>query len=220
MKGLLVKDIRLMKNNKRILIILFLVALITLQSYDNYGFVIGYTTMMGMLFVFNTIAYDEYNKSIAFLMTMPVKRETYVSEKYFLLLAASLVGTILSTIASIIMYKESVPEILGGAVTIYTVMAFMQLLMLPIQLKFSGEKGRMVLITVLACFAIFITSIGKMVYQMTGSQEELPEVLTRTINRFLSLGVWAIGIIVFLVWLVCLAISLFVSRKIMLKKEF
>lgn len=96
MKGLLIKDYKLIMHNKKMFLILMVVWFLALQNYDGYSFLIGYSIMTFVLLVLNTLSLDEYYKSMPYLITLPVKRTTYVSEKYVLMLGFSLFGAGLS----------------------------------------------------------------------------------------------------------------------------
>ena len=144
MKGLLVKDIKLMLRNKNIYIILMACALLVLLKSDNYSFIMGYIIMLNMIFVFNTLSLDESNKGMTYLMTMPMKRETYATEKYVLMLAFGFIGTVIGAVASIVRFKEMALAILKEAAVVFIIGAFIVFIMLPLQMKFSSEKGRMI----------------------------------------------------------------------------
>ena len=83
MRGLLMKDLQLMKVNKRMLFIIVALAVVMLVMGNSMNsFVIGYVTLVFAFQVLTTITYDEYDQSGAFLMTMPVTRMLYTLEKY------------------------------------------------------------------------------------------------------------------------------------------
>lgn len=223
MKGLLVKDIKLMLRNKKIYIILMACALLVLIKSNNYSFIMGYIIMMNMIFVFNTLSFDESNKSMTFLMTMPMKRETYATEKYVLMLVFGFIGTVVGASASIVRFREMALAILTEAAVIFIVMAFLYFIMLPIQLKFSGEKGRMIAMGGIACIVCLTPSfgvIGEVADRIISSQTAAAGILEHILIIFQSLNSWAIGGIAFLIWLICLMMSITVSWKIMRGKEF
>lgn len=82
MKGLLIKDIKLMKNQKNFFFIMLFVAVAMLFAEFDSSFVVSYFTMIASMFVLSTISYDEYDNGYAFLFTMPFARKAYVKEKY------------------------------------------------------------------------------------------------------------------------------------------
>lgn len=222
MRGLLIKDVRFtMQNKKMLAVFLFIVvALLAMQGKDGFGFIIAYMTMMCGMLVLSTISVDEFDKSSAFLMTMPVDRAIYVKEKYVFSFGCSLAGWVIAVIPCALMQTENIKELLLQAVVIFVVLSFFWLIMLPVQLKFGGDKGRMVLLAMVAVImigAFLIKKIGETVF---ASQAEAERFFAKIISWFSSLNGWLIGIVVLGIWLACMVISYAVSRRIMENREF
>ena len=103
MKGMLIKDFRLLKNQGKTLILMLLAVAVFMNLITDVGpsFVVGYITIIFSLFTVSTISYDEFDNCYLFLMTLPVSRKNYVNEKYlFALLSIVLtwcVGMVLGT---------------------------------------------------------------------------------------------------------------------------
>lgn len=207
-------------HNKKMFLILMVVWFLAFQNYDGYSFLIGYSTMIFVLLVLNTMSMDEYYKSTPFLMTLPVKRSTYVAEKYALMLGFSLIGTVFSTFLCILLHRELLQQLLIEGLAIYVVLALFQLLMLPTQLKFGGDKGRIVLVGLLACVTVIATSLGTILPRLLGIQGSIGTMLQNTIIWFFSLPAMTITLVLILVLVVCFAISYCISLHIMQKKEF
>lgn len=220
MKGLLIKDCELIWHNKRMFIIMLVVMFLAFQNYDGYSFLIGYNTMIFILLVLNTMNLDEAYKSTSFLMTLPVKREAYVIEKYVLMIGFSFIGTALTTLICVMLHREMALQILLEALAIYLAMLFLQLLMLPVQLKFGGEKGRIVLIGLLACVTVIATSLVKSLPRIFGMQGAFGELLRNVFTWFLSLQKAVMVVDVVLFFLVCGIISYWISRRVMQRREF
>jgi len=220
MKGLLIKDYKIITHNRKMFIILLIVQLLALQNYNGYSFLIGYTAMIFILLVLNTISMDEYYKSYPFLMTMPFRRETYVAEKYVLMLGFSFLGAALSTLFCILLHREMAQILLLDGIAVYTVLALFQLLMLPIQLKFGGERGRIVLIGLLACITVIATSFNQFLSNIFGMPGNIGNSIQNAVTGFLSLPAGAIALIVLCAFIVCLIASYCSSLHIMRKKEF
>lgn len=220
MKGLLIKDYKIILHNKKMFIILLVVQLLALQNYDGYSFLIGYNTMIFVLIVLNTISMDEYYKSSPFLMTMPVKRETYVTEKYALMLGFSFLGAMLTTTLCILLHREMIQVLLLEGITIYIILALFQLLMLPIQLKFGGEKGRIVLIGLLACITVIATSLNNILPNAFGMQGTIGNLVRNILTGFFSLPAGTMVLVVLLVFVVSFIVSYCISLQVMRKKEF
>ena len=85
MKGLFVKDIELMKQQKQFFVLVVVMGVIlNLAGSGSVSFAIGYFTIVTAIFAITTISYDEFDNGLAFLMTLPVTRKQYVAEKYLL----------------------------------------------------------------------------------------------------------------------------------------
>ena len=83
MKGLLMKDFQLMKNQGKILIAIFVVnAAFGVFADGNSSFLTAYFTIFLALFTTSTISYDEYDSGYLFLFTLPISRKGYVTGKY------------------------------------------------------------------------------------------------------------------------------------------
>lgn len=222
MRGLLIKDVRFTLKNKRMVMILLLVAalLLVTQGKENATFIIGYMTMVCGMLVLSTISADEFDKSGTFLMTLPIDRSTYAKEKYIFAFGSSLAGWVLATIPCMLMQIHAGKEVLLQAAAIFAVISVFQLVMLPIQLKFGGENGRMVLLGMFAFLAILIFLIDKIGKIVFANEAESEHFFLQVVNRLSSLNGWSIGITVCILWALCFAISLSISQKIMRKKEF
>ena len=80
MKGLILKDLLLIKGNARyILIFLVIFGLIALEGNDVLYFIPAFISMMMFM---TTFSYDEYNKWDAYAITLPIKKENIVLSKY------------------------------------------------------------------------------------------------------------------------------------------
>ena len=83
MKGLLIKDLKLMKNNGKNLLLVFLIigTMMGIMTKELYA-AVGYVTFIFTLFTVSTISYDEYDNGYPFLFTLPITRRQYVNEKF------------------------------------------------------------------------------------------------------------------------------------------
>ena len=109
MKGLLIKDFKLLKNQKQFFLTVSMMGIIFLVVSNNPDFVISYITIMISIFTLSTISYDQYNNGMAYLFTLPITRKEYVGEKYVFGListAASLAGV--SAIAYAVAFAKSI----------------------------------------------------------------------------------------------------------------
>ena len=117
MLGLIVKDIRLIKNQGIVMILLFVgvMGVLMINTMNPQGFV-AYAAVMGVIYAFNTISYDSYENGYSFLFTLPVSRKLYAAEKYVLAvifsLGASLAGGVVVEIV-----KGDISHILSNSLS-------------------------------------------------------------------------------------------------------
>ena len=159
MKGLWLKDMKLLKNQKSFLAVIAAISIGFLLSGQNPSSVVSYMMVMCSILVISTIAYDEQNNGLAFLLVLPVSRKQYVREKYALgiglMLAAIVAGEILSVLVSLI--KPSVYEKEGWIVVLLAsvlMAVLIQSVTIPIQLKFGAEKSRIAMLVAIGCVAL------------------------------------------------------------------
>lgn len=223
MRALLKKDFYTLKESKLlILILVFLVVVMDLWGgMGGSNFVLLYVSWFSAVLVLNTISYDEMDNGYAFLLAMPFSRKQYVLEKYIFGLLTGLAGLLFSIASGLIMVPlsfENTQEVSGFAVgngkwwSLYfmtiCIFLFMQALMIPIQLKFGGQKGRSAMIILFAVLFGFGAAFVK-----SGATEDLWD----RINRFTLGQICGTGLAVALL---CLVLSYCCSIRIMEKKEF
>jgi hypothetical protein len=148
MKGLLIKDMRLVLTRKQqILILLAVCAMIAFTSDGS--FVIGYSAgLLGMLGL-STLAFDERDNGFPFLFSLPVDIRTYVNEKYLfctlLDVAGMAFGTVLFFLACLTkgnmeMFREDIVyALLYLPATLLLILSI-----LPIQLIYGIERSRII----------------------------------------------------------------------------
>lgn len=166
MKGLLIKDFRLLKNQKSFLLTFLLIGVGMLFTELDSFLIISYLTFLFSAFAVSSISYDELDNGFAFLFTLPVSRRGYVAEKYLFGLlfggGAWFISTLLTTVIAAFRQGEGLLEIFP-AVFVYLVMILIYLsIVLPIQLKFGAEKGRLIILgtVILIYLAGFLLTRG------------------------------------------------------------
>lgn len=216
MRGFMVKDLRLMLQRKSYLTVLFLLALF-LTFQQGGMFVVMYLTMLVMMLAIGTVSYDEYDNGYSFLMTLPADRKTYVREKYLLIVLVGIVGCLVGSAMFVVyMAKQggemSLEESLAEAVVYLLAALLVADVMLPIQMKFGAEKGRMVLFLVIGAFA----AAGGVCVKLLQKNDSLQE----AVGAVSKMGMWVfVGCLVVLCLLLTL-LSYCVSVHVMKKKEF
>lgn len=216
MKALILKDFYTLKESGLLmLIMLFVVGFIAFFGGEqNAVFIICYITVFTSVLVLNTLTYDEAENAHAFLMTMPFSRKQYIRAKYAFGLITGFTGCFLTLILVVAvgmlssgnmgaeMWWSLCCGVLAGVL-------LMQAVAIPLQLKFGGQKGRLVIIVLIAVCVGFGVSIVK-----TGG-------LTKLISYFVDLELnqveLALGIAAGV--LILLTVSYQCSVRIMEKKD-
>lgn len=212
MYGLMQKDLCLLFQRSRALIVLIGVGILTGFTTDG-SFVVGYLTMICAILTIGTISYDEFDNGYPFLLTLPITRKTYVAGKYLFCLLGGLAGWVLSVLlyAVCAMAKGAVftASDLVETVAFLPVFALMTAIMFPIQLKYGAEKSR------LAVFAVggFIYAVAFFVMRYLPDAAQLPAFLA-------AVSPLAVAAVLLLLSLASLAVSYLISLRIMESKEF
>jgi len=219
MKGLLVKDFKLLKQQKNSLLYFLIIAFGLTLSTDNVSFIIGFFTFIFSLFSLGSISYDEFDNGNVFLFSLPFTRIDYVIEKYCFSLILGCTSWIFSTVLVIIIglfksnYGLSIGDIMTVAFMIIPFMLFTISIMFPFQLKFGGEKGRIVLI----CTFGFIFLLGIII----GKMAELFNIdISSFFNNLQSFSIKMLIFIAFIAAVVIFLVSIKISILIVKKKEF
>lgn len=219
MKGLLVKDGLLIKNQYKTLPLLLACGFIMAFSMEAFTAMI-YVAVIGAMVALGTIAYDEFDHGYTYLLSLPVSRKTYVREKYLFAvlwgLACIILGLIMDMAAALI--KGTFPlagagdiaAALGGAAAMLLIMLSVTI---PARIKFGSEKSSIVLFVfaglIAALFAAF--RYGKFFPASWGEKiRRLPETSGTGV---LIAAVLAAAVLI-------LVLSEQLSERIMAKKEF
>lgn len=218
MKGLLIKDFKLMTTQKNFFLIIILIAIGMISFTEDVSFPIGFVTFILSSFALSTISYDEFDNGYAFLFTLPITRVSYVLEKYclgFLLGFGSwLLVTCLGIIASMVRYNISLTEVWQIAAMILPIMIIIQSLMIPFQLKFGGEKGRIAIIGAVGLLLVAGLLILK------GAKLFLNVDLIAQFNTLPIVSIGMLFLIASAIALLFFALSVRISISIMKKKQF
>ena len=217
MKGLFVKDIELMKQQKQffILVVVMGVILNLAGGSGSVSFATGYFTIVTAIFAITTISYDEFDNGLAFLMTLPVTRKQYVAEKYLLGAGLTAVAWGIATITGVIC--KGVAELQGclsetiiGSLIYIPLALLMLAVSLPLVIHFGAEKGRYIAMVMWAIiFAVVYILIKTM-----GLSADAVDAWLNGLNWGMVLG----GVALFTV--IVYMGSYWGSVRLMEKKEF
>ena len=216
MRGLLVKEIELMKQQKQFFILVVVMGIIlNLTGSGSVSFATGYFTIITAIFVITTMSYDEFDNGFVFLMTLPITRKQYVAEKYLLGTGLTIVAWAVATVLALICKfaanrGESVSEIMIGGVATIPVALLMLAMFIPLGIYFGVEKGRYIAIVL---WIIIIVVVYALVKTMGFSEE--------TVSAWLNGLNWGIAFAVAaLITVIGYLGSFWISARFMEKKEF
>lgn len=225
MNGLLRKDFELVfLSKKRMIAFIVIGFLMFFVGYkDSYSFVVSYLTIIMAMQVMTTISYDEFEHSNTFIMTLPISRKQYVLEKYMFSVLMMLIGWIGSNIMAFIavwkeLNEEGFSKVGMSGISILIGIIFMMCIMIPLQLKFGGENGRMIVYGFVAG-ALVIGFGTKKICSMLGI--DIAKVIGDGSNRlFSTLGDAGTILLLLVAFVAIIFYSIFISIRILEKKEY
>ena len=170
MKGLLIKDFCLLRNQKRLLPIFGLLAVwFTVLHTD--GFAFPFLGMMSTILTASTISYDELDRCQTALFTLPFERGTYVAEKFVLgaiLLAGTVVlGGICTAVRQLVAHDVALGSIGMTVVLTLCVCAVALGTIIPLRIRFGGDQGRIVLYVAFALIALAVVGVTRLLPKQT-----------------------------------------------------
>lgn len=217
MKGLLIKDFKLMKGQKNYFAMLFIICIImSISMSDTVTFVIGYMSFFAAMFTLSTVSYDEFDNGNAFLFSLPITRKIYAIEKYIFGLivggCALLLSTMVAVVSSYINNNAISTDILLSAVMLLPALCVFLSVMMPFQLKYGAEKSRMVMFITIGCTFLFVFGVS-LISELFGID------LGAVIKKLSMVSVWGIAVLFYVFAVLVLLFSCRVSIRIMEKKE-
>ena len=221
MKAFFIKDWKLLKNQGKMFgAVLVFYGLLAVMDNSMGQSILGFFPFLFGLFTISTISYDEYQHGMTYLMTLPIKRKTYVTEKYLFAMALAGAGSLLILILELLyhvirhraMTEVVMWEILSSTCFMIPVVILFLALALPLNLKFGSEKGRSLFSGMM--LAIFFLSGIVGVKKLKGSLllEQIQTLLQAKGLLLVTAGI--------LIYVSALVISYRISVRIIEKREF
>lgn len=169
MKALLMKDLRTLKNERRLWVSIIGVSVLFGVLFQNWYFMMGYI-MFGLSMIARTMyQYDVADQGIVYLMTLPITRKEYVKEKYLLSLMSICIGGILSMILTKIGMlftpdqADSNQEIFSAFLGILAVALVLQAIIFPVELKYDVSKSRIIILLLVMGIIILFTAFDMLI---------------------------------------------------------
>lgn len=171
MKGLLIKDLRLLLAQKKFLAFVIGFSFFFLFVNKNFEFAVGYMSMLFVMFTCNTISYDELDNGMSYLLTLPVTRNKYAQEKYLFGFIMLLVSCVIAAVFTVVGALTNTIEInalqmLMSCGIIIVVACVFTALSIPLQIKFGAEKSRVVIFVVAIAISAIVALLGKLLEQL------------------------------------------------------
>lgn len=209
MKGLIKKDLFIIKSNLKFILLMFLV--FTIMAFQKEGDLSSLPSLTSVMLFLSTFSYDEYNKWDSYAITFPRGRKNIVKAKYLstliLIVTSTLITTILSLGINYLNNNLNSGETLQTSLIVMSITVLLEAIMYPIIFKFGIEKARSFIFIGIFIFTSII-SIFIFKAKITFSSE-----LIIFLEKYLL-------IIAPIIVTVLLLISYYISQKIYLKKEF
>lgn len=219
MKGLLVKDIRLILKQKTMLLAMAGICIFLFFYGVGLNKITTYLMLLVTVLTTNTIAQDSMDNGMAYLMTLPARRKAYVIEKYGLVTCSAFIMTLIVSAVEIIPGLLQKQETNPGGSIIFSMLGFfavtlMAAVIIPLNLKYGAENGKIVVLAL----TVVIAATGSFLLQ----QEDggLLEVIMDAVPVFATMGTGTMLGIISAAWFMLVGISMAVSVGIMKRKEY
>ncbi len=221
-KGLLKKDLYNLASYKTTLMIITLfcgIAIIGTDAIYWGSIVIG--IIVGMISL-STFSYDEMAKSNRYILTLPVTRKEIVLEKYILAIGATILGSLLGFVLTLLIGNMmnyvrtdnvidiNIDTLLSTSIGGLFGVSLIQAIQIPSIFKWGAEKGRIQMFIVLFVIALIGAGVGFLIKE-SGLSVDI-EKLENTLKSF---GWIILVILSFIIYF----ISYKVSYKIYKNKE-
>lgn len=218
MKGLLVKDFRFFLGQKSSFLIFIGIGLYFLLTGVDVSFALIFTMMMAAIFSTSSISYDSFDNGMAFMMTLPIQKKTYVISKYILSMLVVLLMGGMIVLFAVIGANMGLEHLnmadLKGSLLVAAVFATIMLaLMIPIYIIFGGEKARVALVAIYGIVAAIAFAIKALVGDIEAAATEL-------FAKLSSLSDWQLACLGGGIMLALVLISMVVSMIGLEKKEY
>lgn len=221
MKGLLVKDLRLMFTTKLVFVVMIMALLMSIFATDAPYILVLVGSLFSVSLVAMTCGNDEMNNVKAYLLTLPTSRRDYVIEKYLLTIVMMILSNVVMlTICLALAFKLGEPidrlELainLGIGTIIGNVMAAAVLML---SIVFNSRIYRLVVAIIGGAVFLFAIGVKKFVITETFT---MPQPILNAIewmeqNPIETLGIFNIAAILLMV------VSFVISLITINRKEF
>lgn len=218
MKGLLIKDLQLLKSQKYSYIPGLIIGIVFIFFNNNVTFAATYLAVIFSTVAYSTINLDQYANGMGYLMTLPISRSSYVREKYLLYILVTLLSVMIAafvTVAGAFVKHAAFQseELTAALLAAFVTSVMMQSVMIPVLLKFGAEKSRIALAVILG--AGYLIGFGSF-FLIKKFNMDVPGI----IRRISASGLIVAAGCFFAAMAAVIGISFLISLRVMKKKEF
>lgn len=209
MIGLIKKDLLIIKNNAKALLVIVLMNIIFSFTCDSdITFIIPF---LAVVLHISTFSYDDFNNWNAYAITLPQGRQKIVQAKYLSVILTSLLVAILSILISLTVSisKNSLDlnDLFSSTATSLVAISIIISILIPFILKYGSEKGRIIIFAFVFGFIGLIALISKL------TTIKIPSSILTLLNNY--------GEVILIIFsILILIVSYLISQKIYSKKEF
>lgn len=214
MKGLILKDILLLKSQMKNLIFIIFGLSVFFLIQGEYNFVISIIPVYLLMLYITTFSYDDFNHFDTFANTLPYARKDIIKSKYILLICGTVFSSILLPIIIFILHlfnnSINLNEVLSSSIGIIFGITIVAAIFTPFIYKFGIQKGRMAIFGLLVAITLilgYIIKTFKIDYSFI-------------INYINDMNVWILLLGLFVILIIVLYITYKISCVIYTKKEF
>lgn len=205
MRGLFEKDIRIIKNQKKMMLIFAGMGVLLLLSGVEISFILPY---MASVMTSVAISYDSMDNGNSFLFTLPVRRKDYATEKYFFVCGFGAVSALIVAIACGILLLVRKSEMTAGAFGVETMTCLLIVLLLadllvPLQIKFGAEKSKIVILATVGILVLGFEIMKNLDQYMQGISSwgrNLWQIISSYKILFGIAGILLVALLTFISW--------------------
>lgn len=217
MKGMLIKDIMLLKGQVHIFLLITAFGILMLSNgFLTPEIVLTYIMVFTTMLTISTVSYDEFNNGYAYLFTLPITVKTYVLEKYLFGFLLPLGGLLLSVILTEIFARDyELAQHMISYVITWLTMLWLVIIMLPLEFKFGVERSRLITVVLGGVIGVAVWLTAEVT---DGNTLKLVKTALNGMDERLSeteFAIVCVGIVLF-----CYLASMAISVHIMKRKEF
>ena len=161
MKGLILKDLFVLKDVLKIYVVIFLFYGWMALADGQTGLLMAIVFVCSTVRPVNALAYDERSHWDRVANTMPVSRRRIVLAKYLLSLLLAEASSVMAGLVMVVGRIVPLVEIVASIVVMLAMGAVYQAVLIPIIYKFGSEKSRIIMVAAMMIPWLLFTALAK-----------------------------------------------------------